>query len=201
MKKVLFLDGALNTSETSYSTAVMNYVHGLFGDSKYSVKRVDLNQTVFAKTILNEANLNTYWNDVESDKWINELKETDLLVVSMSMINFAPSTVLKNFIDAVTIAGKTFTYEGATSTMPVGLLSKLKVLIIATQGANYGTYPWGDHVKWLKGTLNFLGVKNIYNFDIFGTKVSEISKLIPQEFVESEKDKINHLVSEIKENL
>lgn len=201
MKKILLLDGALNTSNSSYSTQALNYVQTLFNNQEYEVQRINLNQTKFASTIVSRQNSKNFWQDVESDKWIEQLKQTDLLVISTSMINFGPTTTLKSFIDAIAVANKTFSYKYSTTNDAIGYLTNLNVLIIGSQGANFGVYPWGDHIKWLKGTFNFLGVKNIYSFDILGTKMSEIAQKTPSEYVDSVKDQIDKLVLEVKNNL
>ncbi|WAM05780.1 hypothetical protein OM999_00655 [Mycoplasmopsis cynos] len=59
----------------------------------------------------------------------------------------------------------------------------------------------GDHIKWLKETFRFLGAKLIESFDIYGTKVSEVSKMSPSEFVNSKKIEIDSLISKIKKDL
>ncbi|WP_117275330.1 FMN-dependent NADH-azoreductase [Mycoplasmopsis edwardii] len=201
MKKILFLDGSLNNSEISYTTATMNYLETLFDKKEYQVERVNLNNSKFAEYSLSAKTSATYWQDIESDKWIDKLKETDLLVISMSMVNYGPTAVVKNFIDGVAVANKTFSYKYSTTQDAVGFLTNLNVLVIGSQGANFGTYPWGDHIKWLKGTFNFLGAKSTQSFDILGTKVSEISKQTAQEFVESKQKELNLLVENIKKSL
>ncbi|AMD81055.1 azoreductase [Mycoplasmopsis canis UFG4] len=201
MKKILFLDGSLNNSEISYTTATMNYLETLFDKNEYSVERVNLNESKFADYSLSAKTSGDFWTNVESDKWINKLKETDLLVISMSMVNYGPTAVVKNFMDGVAVANKTFSYKYSTTQDAVGFLTNLNVLVVASQGANFGTYPWGDHIKWLKGTFKFLGAKTTQSFDILGTKVSEISKQTASEFVESKKSELNELISEIKSSL
>ncbi|EIE40101.1 azoreductase [Mycoplasmopsis canis UF31] len=201
MKKILFLDGSLNNSEISYTTATMNYLETLFDKNEYSVERVNLNESKFADYSLSAKTSSDFWTNVESDKWINKLKETDLLVISMSMVNYGPTAVVKNFMDGVAVANKTFSYKYSTTQDAVGFLTNLNVLVVASQGANFGTYPWGDHIKWLKGTFKFLGAKSTQSFDILGTKVSEISKQTASEFVESKKSELNELISEIKSSL
>ncbi|SYV97391.1 FMN-dependent NADH-azoreductase, partial [Mycoplasmopsis edwardii] len=60
----------------------------------------------------------------------------------MSMVNYGPTAVVKNFIDGVAVANKTFSYKYSTTQDAVGFLTNLNVLVIGSQGANFGTYPW-----------------------------------------------------------
>ncbi|UWV80299.1 hypothetical protein NW069_02960 [Mycoplasmopsis cynos] len=53
MKKILFLDGSLNSTDQSYSTTTMNYVCQLFDPKEFQVKRVNLNDSKFASNSLN----------------------------------------------------------------------------------------------------------------------------------------------------
>ncbi|WP_322962407.1 FMN-dependent NADH-azoreductase [Mycoplasmopsis cynos] len=201
MKKILFLDGSLNSTDQSYSTTTMNYVCQLFDPKEFQVKRVNLNDSKFASNSLNSHTFSTFWKDVESDMWIDELKNTNLLVISLSMTNFGPTSVVKNFIDGIAVANKTFSYKYSNTQDAIGYLTNLNVLVIGSQGADFGKYSWGDHIKWLKETFRFLGAKLIESFDIYGTKVSEVSKMSPSEFVNSKKIEIDSLISKIKKDL
>ncbi|SYV97390.1 Uncharacterised protein, partial [Mycoplasmopsis edwardii] len=61
MKKILFLDGSLNNSEISYTTATMNYLETLFDKKEYQVERVNLNNSKFAEYSLSAKTSATYW--------------------------------------------------------------------------------------------------------------------------------------------
>ncbi|WP_313770911.1 NAD(P)H-dependent oxidoreductase [Mycoplasmopsis felis] len=64
--------------------------------------------TTHSETYLTKNNIPNYWNEIDADFWINKLKETDLLILSSSMVNFASPVVVKNFIDSICVADKTF---------------------------------------------------------------------------------------------
>ncbi|WP_406614681.1 FMN-dependent NADH-azoreductase [Mycoplasma corogypsi] len=197
MKKVLFLDGNLNQNEVSYSYQIMDACFKQVNSKEFDVKRVNLNQTELAKTFLTQDSFATYFADVESDKWINELKEVDLLVLSCSMNNFGPSVVVKNFIDSICVANKTFSYKYSNKGDAVGLLNNLNVVVVATQGAPRDWYPFGSHIEWLKGTFNFLGAKSINTLEYCGTKVAPIKDKKPSEVDPKLVDKFVKLLKEI----
>ncbi|MFT6349227.1 MAG: FMN-dependent NADH-azoreductase, partial [Psychromonas sp.] len=66
-----------------------------------------------------------------SDKLISELLSADLLVIAAPMYNFMIPTQLKNWIDLIARAGKTFSY---TEQGPKGLLTGTRAIIVTTRG-------------------------------------------------------------------
>ncbi|WP_429979877.1 NAD(P)H-dependent oxidoreductase, partial [Mycoplasmopsis bovis] len=70
--------------------------------------------TPFANNSLTVQSKPTFWTETESDYWIDKLKETDILIISTPMINFNYSGTLKNFIDSICVADKSFTYKYVT---------------------------------------------------------------------------------------
>ncbi|WP_027121478.1 FMN-dependent NADH-azoreductase [Mycoplasma leonicaptivi] len=193
--KILFLDGSL-TTPASYSTNVMNYLHEYVKNQKYDVERVDLNNSIFSKINLNNNTFKDYWTKTDSDKWISKLKETNLLVISTSMVNFNTNAVVKNFIDSIAVAEKTFSYKYSLTNEAIGFLTNLNVLIIGSQGAEFGRYPWGNHIEWLKGTFKFLGVKNVQTINLLGTKTTELSKMTPKEYVDNNSSYLEKTINE-----
>lgn len=171
-KKILMVLGSPN--KNSLSTAANKFVVSelmkKYPNSEVSI--LNLSDSLFAKYTLNANNMDTFWTNVESDKWIDILKQTDILVLSTPMNNFNYSALVKNFLDGICVANKTFSYKYSKQGGSVGLLNNLSVIILATQGAPLGWYPFGDHVTNLKGTFNFLGAKQIESFLIDGTKVA-----------------------------
>ena len=70
----------------------------------------------------------------EYTQLINELKEQDALVIAVPMYNFSIPTQLKNYFDAVSRAGVTFSY---TANGPVGLLKAQKAYLVFARGGKY----------------------------------------------------------------
>lgn len=88
---------------------------------------------------------------------IEELRQTDYLIVGAPLYNFGVPAQLKVYIDHIAKAGETFKYE---ATGPVGLLKGKKAIVITTTGGYYTDTPIAgmDHSSnYLKDVLSFLG--------------------------------------------
>jgi FMN-dependent NADH-azoreductase len=92
---------------------------------------------------------------------VDELMAADVLIIAASMINFAPSSTLKAWIDHVVWPGKTMmqTHDG-----PVGLIKGKKVYLVAASGGIYSSGPMMANdmlVPYLKQILGFIGITDI----------------------------------------
>ncbi|QCZ36536.1 FMN-dependent NADH-azoreductase [Mycoplasma nasistruthionis] len=196
MKKVILLDSYIISNQNSYSHNILNLIENKLTSRGHLVERYDLNKT-HSKTVLSADNISTYYNDIESDKWIDLLKSSNVLVIGMPMVNFGPATVVKNFIDSIAIAEKTFSYKNSTNGMPVGYLDNLKVVIVGTQGSPEGATFGQSHVDWLKSALTFLGVKDFEVIKCFGTSLSPHSDLTMQESVKLFENQVDKIIQSI----
>ncbi|APJ38616.1 FMN-dependent NADH-azoreductase [Mycoplasmopsis pullorum] len=186
MSKALFLHANLSSDENSTSFYLEQQFLNEFkkANPESQIEVIDLNDTELAHTYLNKKTFATYWQDVKSDQWIEKLKNVDKLIISLPMINFGPSSVVKNFIDAIAVANKTFSYKYSKKGDAIGLLNNLDVMILATQGAPKDWYLWGSHVTWLEGTWNFLGAKKVDSILLAGTKVAPYNEISPKKLVD-----------------
>jgi FMN-dependent NADH-azoreductase len=92
---------------------------------------------------------------------IDELKAADVVVIAASMINFAPSSTLKAWIDHVVWPGQTMvnTHSG-----PKGLLTGKKVYLVVASGGVYSSGPMDAAdflVPYLKRILGCIGLFDI----------------------------------------
>ena len=99
---------------------------------------------------------------------LDEFLEADKYVFVSPMWNLSFSPVLKAYIDAISIAGKTFKY---TAEGPQGLLTDKKVLHIQSRGGYYTEGPAaevesGD--RYLRNIMTFLGVPSYETIIIEG---------------------------------
>ncbi|WP_027334783.1 FMN-dependent NADH-azoreductase [Mycoplasmopsis felifaucium] len=193
-KKIMAIFGSPNKDSlsTKANVFVVNELSKKYPNSQISL--LDLNDSIFTKTLMNANNMPNYFNEIESDLWINKLKEIDILVISSPMINFNYSILIKNFIDSICVANKTFSYKYSKKGASVGLLDNLNVIIIGTQGAPLGWYPFGNHIEQLKGTFNFLGAQKIETLLIDGTKVEPRSKLTQDEIINEVSEQLKCLI-------
>lgn len=185
MSKVLVLNGSVISSEKSNSLEMARVFLEEYKkvNPKDEIIELNLNKLVVGTNTLTTETFGTYWNEDEGMKYINQLKEVDKVLVIAPMYNFHVSGMLKNYIDHVALANQTFSYKYATKGASIGLLDKLKVQILATQGAPKGWYPWGDHTAYLKGTWEFLGSTVAEPILLAGVKVEPLGTQSPKEIV------------------
>jgi len=93
-----------------------------------------------------------------SDQLIDEIKQSDAIVLTTPMYNFGIPATLKCWIDLICRAGVTFRYgtDGA-----VGLLKGKRVdIIITTGGVSLGS-PLDFVSTYLQQVLRFIGIEDI----------------------------------------
>ena len=92
---------------------------------------------------------------------IDELKAADVVVIAASMINFAPSSTLKAWIDHIVWPGRTMI---TTKSGPQGLITGKKVYLVVASGGIYSSGPMAANdmlVPYLKQILGFIGITDI----------------------------------------
>ncbi|MBU4690041.1 FMN-dependent NADH-azoreductase [Mycoplasma zalophidermidis] len=156
--------------------------------------RLDTTNSEFVRFVLNAEEFNDFFKNVDSDQWINILHDTDVLVLSTPMVNFSYSAGIKNFIDAIAVANKTFSYKYSKKGESVGLLDKLKVILIGTQGAPVGWYPFAAFLDNLKGIFEFLGAKSVDTLLVDGNKVAPRSEMTHEEIIEEINPKLLSII-------
>ncbi len=95
--------------------------------------------------------------------YLQELLDTDILVIGAPMYNFSIPSQLKAWIDRVVVAGKTFRY-GPTG--PEGLVSGAKkVFIASSRGSVYApgspAAAFEHHESYLTSVLRFIGLTDV----------------------------------------
>ena len=94
-----------------------------------------------------------------SDKLVLELKESDIVIISVPIYNFGPPATLKAWADLAARVKLTFKYSEDGER--VGLLEDKQVYLVITSG---GTKIQGSEdylTPWLIHMLNFFGIKKI----------------------------------------
>lgn len=191
--KILVIKASPITKEKSYSTALVNsfvkYYRKFHPEDQ--IIELDLNEIAMSKIIINTHNFNEYFNADDSDFYINQLKNVQKVIFASPMINFNISPIGKTYLDHILVANKTFSYKYQKKGDAIGLLDKLKVQILTTQGAPFGWYPWGNHTEYLRGTWNFVGATVTEPILVAGTKVKPESDLTPEQLIDKYDAKIS----------
>jgi len=104
----------------------------------------------------------------KSEEAVQQLMDSDVVVIASGMINFGISSTLKAWIDHVARAGVTFRY---TENGPEGLVRGKKVYLVQARG---GVYTEGPHQAfdfqdpYLRTVLGFLGMTDVETIHIEG---------------------------------
>jgi len=93
-----------------------------------------------------------------SNQLIEEIKQSDTLLIAAPMYNFTVPTQLKNWVDMIARAGVTFTY---TEQGPKGLLENKKAIVVTTRGGIHKDAPSDIIAPYLKAVLGFVGITDI----------------------------------------
>ncbi len=93
-----------------------------------------------------------------SDTLVDELAQSDTIVIGLPIYNFGVPASLKAWIDMIARAGVTFRY---TENGPVGLLDgKRAILVVASGGTPVGS-AIDFATSYLKHVLGFVGIDNV----------------------------------------
>jgi FMN-dependent NADH-azoreductase len=109
-----------------------------------------------------------------SDEAIKQLMAADIIVIGAPLYNFSIHTPLKAWLDLITRAGITFSYN---ENGPVGLIQGKKVYVAMSSGGVYSEGPAQQHdfvAPYLRSFLSFLGMNEVHVFRVEGVKIPGI---------------------------
>lgn len=174
--KVLVIISSMIEEKDSFSNALTKHFvkHYQAAHPDDEISYLNLNDIEMASKTLTKHNFATFFNEEDSDKYINQLKAINKVIFASPMTNYNVTSMAKNYLDHILVANKTFSYKYSKKGDAKGLLTNLKVQILATQGAPYGWYLWGNHAKYLEGTWKFVGAEIAPSILVCGTKVQEV---------------------------
>ena len=94
-----------------------------------------------------------------SDKLVNELKESDIIIISAPIYNYGPPATLKAWADLAARVGETFRFK--PDGRREGLLSNKRAFLVITSGGTKLNSNEDFLTPWLKFILNFFGIKKV----------------------------------------
>jgi FMN-dependent NADH-azoreductase len=106
-----------------------------------------------------------------SDLLIDEIREADVLLLTLPMHNFSLPSALKAWIDQIVRLGHTFAYDGTDFT---GLVTDRRAYVVCAFGVggylDGGPLAGADFVQpYLSFILSFLGIQDVRFFAVEGT--------------------------------
>jgi FMN-dependent NADH-azoreductase len=94
-----------------------------------------------------------------SDKLVNELKESDIIIISAPIYNYGPPATLKAWADLAARVGETFRFK--SDGRREGLLSNKRAFLVITSGGTKLNSNEDFLTPWLKFILNFFGIEKV----------------------------------------
>ncbi|MBD1141427.1 NAD(P)H-dependent oxidoreductase [Pelagibacterales bacterium SAG-MED39] len=94
-----------------------------------------------------------------SDKLVNELKESDIIIISAPIYNYGPPATLKAWSDLAARVGETFKFKA--DGRREGLLKNKRAYLVITSGGTKLNSKEDFLTPWLKFILNFFGIEKI----------------------------------------
>ena len=94
-----------------------------------------------------------------SDTLVNELKESDIIIISAPIYNYGPPATLKAWSDLAARIGETFKFK--PNGRREGLLKNKKAYLVITSGGTKLNSNEDFLTPWLKFILNFFGIEKV----------------------------------------
>ncbi len=93
-----------------------------------------------------------------SDALIDELRQTDVVVIGLPLYNFGIPSSLQAYFDHLARTGVTFKY---TASGPIGFLTGKRVLVFATRGGKYAGTEKDSATTQVRAFLSLLGMNDL----------------------------------------
>ena len=128
----------------------------------------DLNEEMVFVSGLTESGMNIEKKDQTdhhrkmfelSDQLVNELKESDIFIISAPIYNYGPPATLKAWSDLAARVGETFKFK--PNRRREGVLKNKKAYLVITSGGTKLNSKEDFLTPWLKFILNFFGIDKI----------------------------------------
>lgn len=110
---------------------------------------------------------------VQSDKAVQDLLKTDILVIEAPTYNWNIPSTLKAYFDQIARAKLTFQYTGE-GFLPKGLLKDKKAYIVTSSGGIYSEgelEPYDFTTNYVRFFLNLLGIEVVNVFRVEGQAI------------------------------
>lgn len=139
----------------------------------------------------------------ESDRYIDELRWADLIVMATPMYNYGMPASLKAWFDQVIRVNKTFTFDLSRGDFPLEAVVKDKALVLFTSSGEFGFEDGGiraghDHlVPHIKTCAKYLGVDVENDFYHLGIEYQEFDDSRHAESVRRVKKEVAVLAEDV----
>lgn len=168
MSNVLVVNSSINGEQGNSNKLVQSFINALAEKEEITIEQLDLNSEPLGH--LSSEEMQAWMTAPEqrseqqhqlagiSDKYVEQVKKADILVLGVPMYNFGIPSALKAWIDRIARAGVTFRY---TENGPQGLLTDKKVYVMAARGGMYAGTPKDTQSSYLKDFFAFIGLTDV----------------------------------------
>ncbi len=167
MTTTLHIDASSQSAPNSISRKLSQSLVQRFSDDNTSVIYRDVSQGL---PFVSEFMIEAYFTPDEdrsneqnqaialSDKIVEEISTSDIVVIGAPMYNFSVPASLKAWADLIARVGVTFQY---TENGPIGLLENKKAYVAVATGGIPIDSPADFLTPWVRELLDFLGIADI----------------------------------------
>lgn len=188
--KIVVLNASLMGLSEYFASVVKDKIVKQKEAEGYSVEvsTFDLN-TELEGELLTATNLSTYYDDI--NKYLDVLKENDIIICATSLINYHASPTIVAFFNKIALTGVTFRYEDG---FPVPIISEFaskKVYVVASAGTPADKITSGPATAFESVTqlFEYVGFKDIKLLYVTGTDAGDNFRK-PFEFLAEKYDAI-----------
>jgi FMN-dependent NADH-azoreductase len=168
MKQILLVKTSLNGEQSNSNKLANELISTIEAQTPVNVVTHDVASTPLPHLTQTEMQAWMTAEDERSDEQtelanlshflIEEVQQSDTIVVAMPMYNFGVPSTFKSWVDRIARAGITFRYS---ENGPVGLLKDKKVIIVATRGGMYQGTEKDSQSQFLKDVFSFIGLTDV----------------------------------------
>lgn len=179
MKKVLFINACIR--EESRTLKLCESFLNSLDKNKFFITEVDLSNfplMPLTNESLERRNLDCKQKNYDSPyyDYAKEFKDAQMIVIGAPFWDLSFPSVLKVYIENVSIEGLTFTYN---ETGLVGLASASNLVFITTRGGIYTDSTLEQGVPYIKAISKFFGINNFDSIsceglDIYGNDEAKL---------------------------
>lgn len=138
----------------------------------------------------------------KSDEYINELKNSDVIIIGTPMYNYSITSALKAYFDQILRVNETWKLNSDNLEDPyIGQLKNKKLFLLLSRGAQgYERGGYNENVNfqttYLRAVLKMMGILDVeeiaINGELFGEKNLEISVTEALDHIKSTINKISN---------
>lgn len=172
--KILVLNASLLGMTEHFANVVKDKVVKQKEEEGFDVEVTNFNLNVELEgQLLTAENLKTFYDDI--DKYLDLLKENDIIICSTSLVNYHASPVMVAFFNKIALSGVTFRYEGGYPVPVIEAFATKKVYVVAAAGTPADKITSGPATAFnsIVELWEYVGFKDIKLLYVTGTDAGE----------------------------